>query len=154
MLREYVGDYPFFLGLDQLAQERDGQRVTTDQLQRALEETSGVSLDEFFDYWVHGGFIPNIEVDYQIDERNGQTTLFGCVTTDVPFGSFDLPIQVSDRDGERVVAALVDVDDGIGAFEVPARFGKVEIEVDPLGMVLAYGRKAREVKRTSCEIAK
>jgi hypothetical protein len=52
------------------------------------------------------------------------------------------------------VAALVDVDDGIGAFEVPARFGKVDIEVDPLGMVLAYGRKAREVKRTSCELAK
>ncbi|MDP6933514.1 MAG: hypothetical protein QGG40_11390, partial [Myxococcota bacterium] len=35
MLRQYVGDYPFFLGLDQLAQERNGQRVTTDQLQRA-----------------------------------------------------------------------------------------------------------------------
>ena len=63
----------------------------------------------------------------------------------------DLPVEVVDQDGERRVAALVDVVDGEGAFWVPGRADDVEVELDPMGLSLAYSRDVSWVKNPSCE---
>ena len=63
----------------------------------------------------------------------------------------DLPVEVVDQSGERRVAALVDVIDGQGAFWVPGRADDVEVELDPMGLSLAYARDVSWVKNPSCE---
>ena len=144
-LRERIGQTSFFLGLDRLAQRRKHSPVTTDDLQYIFEETSGNDLSDFFDYWVHGARIPEVTLRYAVVKgKDEQSVVKGCIESDVPFGSFDLPVAV--EDGMGSVAALVDVDDGWGEFEVPGRTGEVSVLLDPKRQMLLY---SRDVKRVS-----
>jgi len=145
-LRFRVGDQAYFLALDRLARRRMGSWITTEDLQAVMEETSGMDLADFFDYWVHGGRIPEVEISVVSTREESGTTITGCVQTDQPFGSFDLPVRVTDKDGERVVEALVDVDDGVGRFTVPGRTGKVAVAADPAGHLLLYDRVVKKTK--------
>lgn len=152
ILRLRLGDQAYFAALDRLASSRLGKPVTTDQLQAALEEAGGQDLDELFDFWIHGGFVPEVTVEVRESlGEDGKKALHGCVVSSVPWGSFDLPIEVLDRGGERSVSALVDVDDGLGGFDLPDREGEIEVHADPLGMIVAYGRTVKKVKQTRCD---
>ena len=148
MLRNRLGDQVFFGALDRFVEDRDGLRMTTEQLQLVFEEAAGYDLSDFFDYWIHGGFIPEVSLEYQQDDEG---TVRGCILSDVPYGVFDVPVRVVDQDGERMVEAMRDVVDGQGFFEVPARDADAKVELDPYGMILAAGRKVKEVKELSCE---
>lgn len=148
MLRNRIGDPVFFGALDRLADDRFGQRITTEHLQLVFEEAAGYDLSDFFDYWIHGGFIPMVDAEYLQDDDG---TVRGCISSDVPYGTFDIPVRLTDEGGERMVEAMRDVIDGQGFFEVPARTDDVKIELDPYGMVLAVGREVKEVNRLSCE---
>lgn len=148
MLRNRLGDQIFFGALDRFVEDRNGLRMTTEQLQLVFEEAAGYDLSDFFDYWIHGGFIPKVALEYQQDEEG---TVRGCILSDVPYGVFDVPIRVVDQDGERMVEAMRDVVDGQGFFEVPARDADATVELDPYGMILAAGRKVKAVKELSCE---
>ncbi len=153
-LRVRVGDQAYFMGLDRLARRRDKSWVTTDDLQAILEETSGVDLSDFFNYWVHGGQVPDIKVEVREEASEDGVTLHGCISTGQPFGHFDLPIRIADNAGERFAEALVDVDNGLGSFTVPGRQADATVTVDPDGTLLLYGRKVKTVrgtKPTSCE---
>lgn len=142
MMRYKVGENLYYRALDRVLILRGGNYVTSAMLEESLENYSGQELDEFFDFWVHGGIIPSVEVDVHVDET-GLTR--GCIYSNVPFGSFDVPIAVTDMDEFRSVSALVDVDDGRGWFEVPAREDEVIVQVDPDGLILLQKRKVRMV---------
>ena len=89
-----------------------------------------------------------VTVTHFQDEPGG---LLGCIESNVPFGSMDVPVEVVDQDGERRVAALVDVVDGQGSFWVPNRAKDAQVELDPMGLVLAYDRKVKWSKKPACE---
>jgi hypothetical protein len=144
-LRTRVGDQAYFMALDRLARRRMGGWITTEDLQAVMEETSGIDLADFFDYWVHGGRVPEVEISVLLQSSDTGTTLTGCVQTDQPFGSFDLPVRVTDQAGEREIEALVDVDDGVGQFTVPGRAEDVQVAADPDGQLLLYERKVKVV---------
>jgi hypothetical protein len=148
MLRNRLGDQIFFGALDSIVAERNGLRMTTEQLQLIFEEAAGHDLSDFFDYWIHGGFIPEVTLEYQQDDDG---TVRGCILSDVPYGVFDVPIRVVDQDGERMVEAMRDVVHGKGFFEVPARDADAQVELDPYGMILSAGRTVKEVKDLTCE---
>lgn len=152
VLRLRLGDQAYFAAIDKLATERGARPVTSEDLQQALEQASGQDLSELFDFWVHGGFVPELEVQYSVEAgADGRQVVHGCVLSSVPWGSFEVPIEVKDRGGARSVSALVDVDDGRGAFDLGDREGEVEVLADPLGLVVAYARKVRKVARTACD---
>ena len=143
-LRERVGNLAFFLALDRLAQRRKYQRASTDDLQAIFEETSGQDLSDFFDYWVHGGRIPKVTLEYALaDGPDGTKTVEACLASDVPFGSFDVPVEVVDASGE--VAALVDIDDGVGEFSVENRTGEVDVQLDKDKHMVLYKRTVKQV---------
>jgi hypothetical protein len=143
-LRERVGNTAFFLGLDRLAQRRKNKRVSTDDLQAILEETSGQDLSDFFDYWIHGGRIPKVEVSYAVvPQADGLQQVEGCIEADVPFGSFDVPVEIKDASTE--VAALVDVVDGSGEFTVSGRSGDIEVLLDKGTHMVLYKRSVKQV---------
>ena len=143
-LRDRIGQPAFFLGLDRLAQRRQHVPVTTADLQAVFEETSGEDLSDFFDFWVHGGRFPKVTLKYALEEReDGKKDVFGCIESDIPFGSFDVPVSVEDGMGK--VAALVDVDDGQGQFTVQGRTGDVEVVLDPTKQLVYYGVSVKPV---------
>lgn len=151
MLRERIGDQAFFSALDEFSSRHRGELVTTEQLQAAFERSSGQDLDAFFAYWIRGGFVPEIELQYSVQaDGKGAYTVDGCITTDIPFGQFDMPVAIRDTKGERAVGGMIDVIDGRGRFSVEGRAADVELEADPYGLILSYGRKVKKVDETIC----
>lgn len=154
-LRDRIGSTAFFLALDRLAQRRNHVPVSTDDLRAIFEETSGEDLSDFFDFWVHGGRLPKVTLEYYSEAaEDGTKTVHGCVSSDVPFGSFDIPVAISDGSGE--VSALVDVDDGQGEFHVPGRSGDISVSLDPKRQLVLYARdtkKVASVEQLSCSTA-
>ncbi|MHB8509552.1 MAG: M1 family aminopeptidase [Candidatus Dormibacteria bacterium] len=75
MLRKVVGDDLFRDSLRAYVAANRAALVTTDNLQRAFEDTTGRSLGWFFDQWVHGGGHPEFEVRYEWDDERGAAQL-------------------------------------------------------------------------------
>jgi len=150
MLRERLGNQAFFDGVRRFTEAHRGELITTERFQKGLEVATGRDLGDFFDWWVRGGYIPKVVVEYTEVPGEGGTAVVGCLLSDVPFGTFDVPIWVRDRGGERSVAALATITDGVGWFDVPAREGEIEVELDPDGLILAYKRRVRKVPETTC----
>ncbi len=141
MLRYRVGENVYYKALDYMLMSRKDNFVTTEHFKASLEQQSGQDLDDFFDFWVHGGFMPGITVEVMTTEDSVR----GCLVSDVPFGSFDVPVSVDDMDGFRRVGALVDVDHGHGQFEVSDRQDDISVLVDPNGLILLTKREVKEV---------
>ncbi|MEO6953819.1 MAG: M1 family aminopeptidase [Polyangia bacterium] len=70
MLRRELGDEPFWRGIKLYLDRHAGGVVETTDLQRALEEQSGVSLTRFFDQWLHRAGHPQLKVVYSWDESS------------------------------------------------------------------------------------
>ncbi len=151
MLRQRLGDEPFFRGLDRFAERRAGSRITTEDFQAAMESASGQDLDDFFDTWVDGGRIPRLDLEVRTAPDPAGVTLSGCVVSDLPFGVLDVPVVVTDGATGRVVAGPVRVVDGRGSFEVAGLSPDPRIELDPDLALLARERKVRRVERTACD---
>lgn len=145
-LRYTVGEELYYASLDAFMRTRKGEYVTTALIQETFEETSGQDLSDFFDFWVRGGRIPEITIE--TNTVDGVTR--GCISSDIPFGNFQLPVTIIDRDGFGQAAALVDVIDGEGSFEVPGRKGEVEVQVDPDGLVPLREREVKVEDELSC----
>ena len=140
MLRPRIGDEAFFSALDVMLRDNYEQTISTEMLETYLEAAHGESLDDFFEFWVHSGFLPELELRWS--ESAG--TITGTITSSVPFGTFDVPVAVTSKSDEPEVV-WVDVVDGEGSFSVPYKGSakKLKVELDPDGRVLALARKVR-----------
>ena len=69
MLRSQLGPDLFRQGIKTYLDRHRGGIVTTDDLQQALEDVSGLSFDQFFDQWVYHGGFPELKVDYSLGCR-------------------------------------------------------------------------------------
>jgi aminopeptidase N len=145
MLRPRLGKEAFFGALDLLLTEHPHEPVTTERLQQYLEAASGQDLSDFFDFWVHSGFVPHLQLSWTVDGSD----VVGEVTSDVPFGTFDVAVRVWDPKGDETKQAWaqVQVVDGVGRFVVP-RPGpakRLKIELDPDLRTLARSRAVKRV---------
>lgn len=111
LLRTELGDGPFWSGVrDYLGRHAHGV-VETRDLQRALEEASGRSLERFFEQWVHRPGHPELTVKAHwsegaltVEVKQGQSTqplpaLAGEALA-VPVFAFDLTVDLLDPDGQ------------------------------------------------------
>lgn len=147
LLRARVGDAAFFSALDGLAAAAATRgRMSTEELQQAFEATSGRDLSDFFGFWVHGGMLPNLRLEYRVAPDGA---VHGCLRSDLPYGRFDAPVAITDASGTE--GALVPVVDGVGVFTLPPRAGPVRLEIAPPELVVARAREVKTVERTSCE---
>jgi aminopeptidase N len=137
MLIRRIGQQAFFSSLDVMLRERAWQPMTTERLQVYLEVASGRELDDFFAFWIHGGRIPKLALEWT--SEGGHVS--GTVRSDVPFGTFDVPVLV--QSGDAVDAAFVTVIDGEGSFSFDAPPAKARVLLDPDGYVLARSRTVR-----------
>lgn len=135
MLRARLGDDAFFGGLDNYLRQRQGRDGTAELLQASFEATSGRPLGDFFDYWVEGGFIPSLHLEWSDSGAK--------LRSDVPFGTIDVPIRVA-RGGGSSETIWVNVVDGQGA--VGFSSAPSAVELDPDGLVLARSRKVSRAR--------
>jgi aminopeptidase N len=70
MLRSRLGDEAFWKGVALYLDRYRFKLAETDDFRRCLEETSGQSLERFFDQWVKRPGNPQIEADYTWDESD------------------------------------------------------------------------------------
>ena len=149
MLRLKIGNQAFFSAIDRLAAQKTSKRITTEQFQDSLEKISGQKLDDFFDYWVHGGQIPHLKLTYNQDKSTGD--VYGCIESDIPFGRIEVPVRLLDQQGKRSFDAFVNVIDGVGSFHAPKLEEGVDVKLDPLSLVLAFERRVtKDNKMIQC----
>ncbi len=71
MLRGALGDSLFFRALADYRELYEGSSVTTAQFQASLEASTGMSLDWFFESWVHGVDRPHYEFSHTYEPDAG-----------------------------------------------------------------------------------
>ena len=108
-----------------------------------------MDLSPFFDWWVYGGYLPEITGEYVETRGSWGVGIRGCLRTDVPFGVMEVPVIIRD-DWDIPSEVWVRVEDGIGWFEKDGLGMRAEVELDSDKMVLAYKRKLKKVSGSPC----
>ena len=75
MLRKHLGDEGFFKSLNHYLTTNANQPVSTEDLRIAVEETTGESMDWFFDQWLYKMGHPKFEVTKNYDAATKKLTL-------------------------------------------------------------------------------
>jgi aminopeptidase N len=97
MLREQMGDEAFFRALKHYLETYRLQNVVSADLAKAIEESSGTNVDQFFDQWIYGAGAPRFMVRSTYDEAGKKVSLNVKQTQKVErhVGLFRVPIDVS-----------------------------------------------------------
>jgi aminopeptidase N len=114
MLRRLVGDEAFFGGIRAFYDAWKFQKAGTGDFQRAMEQSSGRSLQAFFDAWIFGSQIPHASFSYRVSgtqavvrfEQRGEPVEVP-VTVTVTYRSGiteDLTVVLSEKQTERTVS--------------------------------------------------
>lgn len=111
-LRAILGDDAFFRGIARYVGENRGRSVVTDDLRRALEETSGVDLKRFFEQWLLSPGHPRLATSWTWDGDTKRVRLRVRQT------------HTADAGVPAVFESPVDVELALP----PGRSGKVELQ--------------------------
>jgi aminopeptidase N len=93
MLRKYIGDEAFFLGLKNYLKQNQFKAAEFHQLRLAFEDVSGEDLNWFFNQWYQGKGHPILDVSYATDANAVSITVNQKQKKD--FGLFKLPVDVT-----------------------------------------------------------
>jgi aminopeptidase N len=97
MLREQMGDEAFFRALKHYLEANRLQNAVSADLAKAIEESSGANVDQFFDQWIYGAGAPRFTVRSTYDDAGMKVSLSVKQTQKVEghVGLFRVPIGVS-----------------------------------------------------------
>jgi aminopeptidase N len=151
-LRRAIGDDAFWGGVHNYLARHALGIVESRDFQRALEETSGRSLDRIFDLYVHGAGHPDFEVTIEHEPAEGAAASQVVVTlkqrqklddkTRVYEGPITIEILEDDggkagKGGGTLRREIVQVRDALEAFVLPTNGRPTYVSVDPDGDLLA-----------------
>jgi aminopeptidase N len=96
MLREQLGDEAFFGALKHYLEKNRLQNVVTEDLVKAIDESTGKDVDQFFDQWIYGAGAPRFAVNSSYDASARQLTLTVKQTQRVAgsVGLFTVPMDI------------------------------------------------------------
>jgi aminopeptidase N len=107
VLRFYLGDKAFEKGIHHYVSEFKDSAVVTEDFRKAMEESSGKDLKEFFNQWIYGAGFPVYNVSYKWDENTKKLTLnVKQVQEQLPaVGLFTAPVLI------EIVAGKLDIEE-------------------------------------------
>ncbi|MDP6956736.1 MAG: M1 family metallopeptidase, partial [Planctomycetota bacterium] len=149
LLREVMGDEAFFAGIRRYVGDNIGRSVTTADLRRALEQSSGQDLGEFFDQWFHSQGYPEMSVRWEWDGRNRQVALCVEQTQEAGDGTprvFKVPVDVEVRTASGVSNHRLQLDRRRHRFVLPCDERPTWVRFDKYGSLPA---SVDREKRTS-----
>jgi len=146
MLRRMLGDELFFGSLNHYCTSHRGQNVITQDLQRAVEETTGRNLDWFFDQWVYKEGHPKLEVTSSYDEKRKLAAVTVKQTHQVSAATavfrFPAVIALMDADGAES-RHQVEIERKEHNFHFPSATAPKAVRFDPAHDVLKTVRHKR-----------
>jgi aminopeptidase N len=122
MLRVILGETLFWKMIRRYALSRRGSNVVTQDLQRAIEDSTGRNLDWFFDQWIFGAGHPEMEGSYSWDEtsKSAKLSLKQTQSGDKVAETFRLPLRLNFRlDDGQTHSTTIEMTDREQAFYVP-----------------------------------
>lgn len=135
MLRGIVGDGPFWSGIQTYYRENRDGNASTDDFRRAMEETSGRDLSQFFQQWLYQG--GKLQYEGGWNYANGSLNIeVNQVQNDGYF--FQMPVQVGIYyDGElRPQIETLQVNEPANSFTIPLDRAPTNVVLDPNTWVL------------------
>jgi len=122
MLREQLGDEAFFRAIKHYLETYRLQNVVSADLAKAIEESSGTNVDQFFDQWIYGAGAPRFVVRSTYDEAGKKVNLEVTQTQklDTHVGLFRVAIEVAinTSSGEKLFPIEVSKADETFSFAV------------------------------------
>ena len=101
MLRQILGEEPFWKAIRYYTKTNAFRNVETQDLKKAIEETTGQNLYWFFDQWVYNGGLPEFNVESKYNRRTKTVTLTVTQTQDsVADKWFRTPVTILVDQGE------------------------------------------------------
>lgn len=96
MLRTVMGHQAFFAGIQHYVAVNQARNVMTFDFEKAMEESSGLNLDWFFNEWVYHAGFPELKVTAQWDEAQKTEVLHVEQTQalDADTALFRMPVDV------------------------------------------------------------
>jgi aminopeptidase N len=122
MLREQLGDEAFFRALKHYLETYRLQNVVTADLVKAVEDSTGTNVDQFFEQWIYGAGAPRFSVTSSYDAAAKKVSLDVKQTQKVEgrVGLFHVRIDVAitTANGEKVFPIEVSKADEVFSFSV------------------------------------
>lgn len=136
MLRRKLGDRAFWQGVRAYLQAFDGKTAETADFQRCLEESSGLSLQKFFDQWLHSRGYPQVAAKYAWDEAEKTATITleqKQKNDEKKVGLFELPFTIALEVGGGWMARSVCLKDARAELKVRCEGKPTGVVIDPEG---------------------
>ena len=122
MLREQLGDEAFFRALKHYLETYRLQNVVTADLVKAVEDSTGTNVDQFFEQWIYGAGAPRFSVTSTYDAAAKKVSLDVKQIQKVEgrVGLFHVPVDVAitTASGEKVFPIEVSKADQVFSFSV------------------------------------
>jgi aminopeptidase N len=138
MLRHELGDADFWRAITHYARKHARGSVETRDLARAIEDTTGRSVDEMLDRWIARPGHPELEGRWEWDEDRKVGTLRVAqkqpITPEAPLFRFGVAVRFEVGGRERDVR--VSVSEAAHAFEFPLPARPTQVIFDPGDVVL------------------
>ena len=141
MLRTQVGDSAFFRALRAYYADHRNSTALTEDLQAAMEKTSGQKLEWFFDQWLRRPGYPEIDANWRYDPGTHQAVV--DVRQRARFGTFRLPLLVEVVDslgGEHTELFAFPADTAVHSISIASPTAPSAVLLDPKVNLLAAMR--------------
>ncbi len=128
MLVRKIGENNFWAAMRRFTDEYVGKYASWDDIQRLCEQEGGLSLDAFFEQWVHGSGAPMLSIEqarYNASDRTLTLAMSQGKT------EFDLEVPVRITHAEGTVDIEVPLCVSSGEVTVPVDVVPRTVEVDP-----------------------
>jgi aminopeptidase N len=148
MLRHQLGEDAFYRSLKHYLEVNHGKNVVTADFVKAVEETTNVSLDQFFNQWVYGAGAPKFELSYKYDDAKHQIALTVKQTQKVEgrVGIFTVPVDVEVTTSAGAHLYPIKVSKATETFELPASSEPSMVLFDKGGTIIKTADFHKEKK--------
>ena len=136
MLRGVMGERAFFESLARYRDQNEYANVTTDDFQRACEETTGRDLGWFFDEWVYGVGRPAYVMEWSEAGGGDPSQIEVTIEQVQPEPAFRMPIQIEIRDSSGSNRFVVLDSLRLQSFLLPVGMPPQRVVLDPDDWIL------------------
>jgi aminopeptidase N len=148
MLRHQIGDDAFWRSLKHYLEVNRGKNVVTPDLIKAIEETTHINVDRFFQQWIYGAGAPKFDLAYTYDAEKHQVALAIKQTQKLEnnVGLFSAPIDVEITTASGAKLYTAHVSRAAESFTFPADSAPLMVLFDKGGHLLKSAKFHKEKK--------
>jgi aminopeptidase N len=148
MLRHQLGDDAFWRSIRHYLEVNRGKNVVTPDLIKAIEETTHINVDRFFQQWIYSAGAPKFDLAYTYDAEKHQVALSVKQTQKVAsnVGIFEAPvdIEITTASGPKLYTAHVTKADE--TFTFPSDSAPLMVLFDKGGYLLKSAKFHKDKK--------